>query len=108
LSGRKTKFGILLRDYREERNLTIRGLQEKLEQGKYGIGYSALDKYELGQRHPRGQAVYAISVCLELNEAETEALLSACVADLQLEILREYKEAVTQNEKEPKRNEDTL
>jgi hypothetical protein len=89
----KSNFGQLLERYCEAREVESQTqLKRLLESNGFSISISAVNKYQTGTRSPPVDFIYHVSVCLNLDDEQTSALLNACGMDFYLGLIKEYTE----------------
>ncbi len=95
---KKTAFGVLLTEYREDQWLSQTGLQRRLKAQGYHVTTATINNYEWGRRQPSADFVFAVVRALRLNELQEDALVEACVADVITRFITQYRELREENE----------
>lgn len=67
-------------------------LAELLKEGGYDIDSSTISNYKTGRRKVSPAFIHHVSICLDLNQDQVNALLQAYVFDILIAFLKEFNE----------------
>jgi hypothetical protein len=56
----------------------------------FDIALSTIGKYESGELKPNGVYIHQVSICLELNDQEVDALFKMAAMDFTINLSEEY------------------